>query len=199
MIKGSRLYDLFYALRCHLLLRLWARGLYTPPDRKLLERVFIPNLANDPSYERVLFVGTATYCNYEDAFKEKEFATMDPDPAAAAGGAARHFVDRLANLGLYYPRDHFDLIILNGVLGWGLNEASEIEASVQVCFSHLRSGGRMLVGLNEKGAPAPVCLAEIDALRSFNPVNLPGMSVPRLDFDHPFDRDFTYAMFERPA
>ncbi len=195
----NRLYDLYYTVRCHLLLRLWGRGLYTPPDRKLLERVFIPNLANDPSYGRVLFVGTATYCNYEHAFRHKEFVTIDPDPVAVAGGAARHIVDRLANLGSYFPENHFDLIMLNGVLGWGLNDAPDIETSLQVGFGHLRPGGRMLVGLNEKGAPAPVCLAAIDALRSFNPVNLPGMSVSRLDFEHPFDRDFTYAMFERPV
>lgn len=197
MIKRSRLYDVYYTARCHFLLRLWARGLYTPPDRKLLERIFIPNLANDPSYGRMLFVGTATYCNYERAFKHKEFVTIDPDPVAAVGGG-RHIVDRLANLGLYYPEYYFDLIILNGVLGWGLNEASDIEVTMQVCFRHLRAGGRMLIGLNEKGAPAPVCLYAIDALGAFEPVNLPAMSVPRIDFEHPFDGDFTYAMFKRP-
>ena len=198
MIKGNRLYDLYCTARCHFLLRLWIRGLYTPPDRKILERIFIPNLANDVTCERVLFVGTATYCNYEYAFKQKEFVTIDPDPVATNGGGARHIIDKLANLGLYYPEDYFDLIILSGVLGWGLNEAAEIEASLMVCFRHLRPGGRMLIGLNETGAPAPVCLNAIEALTRFKPTNLPTMSVSRMDFAHPFDRDFTYAMFKRP-
>lgn len=169
-----------------------------PPDRKLLERVFLPNLASDPSVRRILFVGTANYCNYGNVFRGSEYVTIDPSQAGAQGGGQKHIMDRLANLGSYYPKEYFDLIILNGVLGWGLDDPDDIETSMWTCFTHLHSGGRLLIGLNETGGPKPVCLCSIDALKAFSPYNLPTMSVSRLDFDHPFDRDFTYAMYQRP-
>jgi SAM-dependent methyltransferase len=192
---ASPLRDFLFKLRCHLLLRLWTRGLYLPPDRRFLERIFIPQLAADPTIKRVLFVGVAGYCDYRDRFPNAEFTTIDPQ--VTPEGRTHHIQDRLINLGQYYPMEYFDLIILNGVLGWGLNEMAEINGSLKVCHERLRIGGKLLIGLNETGAPAKITLNSIETLSQYMPYNLPSMDTQRLDFSHPFDHDFTFAMFKR--
>lgn len=193
--QPATLKGFLFKLRCHLLLRLWTRGLYLPPDRRLLEHVFIPQLAADQGIKRILFVGVADYCDYRQRFPDAEFITIDPQ--VSPEGRTGHIQDRLINLGQYFASEHFDLIILNGVLGWGLNELSEINATLKVCHACLRKGGKLLIGLNETGAPAKVELNSIEALGLYEPCNLPTMTVVRMDFSHPFDHDFTFAMYGR--
>lgn len=191
----TKVRDFLFKMRCHLLLRLWTRGLYLPPDRRLLERVFIPELAADKNIRRILFVGVAGYCDYRQRFPDAEFTTIDPQ--VHSEGRINHIQDRLIHLDRYFPAEHFDLIILNGVLGWGLNEMPEIDATLKICHERLRKGGKLLIGLNETGAPARVELNSIEALSLYEPNNLPTMAVTRMDFSHPFDHDFTFAMFKR--
>jgi hypothetical protein len=195
-VLGS-LRDIPFKLRLRFLLKLWQWGIYKPPDRRLLERAFLPALSADPDIKRVLFVGVANYCDYRRCFERAEYITIDPNVQPGAAGGKEHIQDTLQNLGRHFPKDHFDLIILNGVIGWGLNDPGEIERAIQAAHIHLRDCGMLLIGLNETGGPVRASLNSIRSLVLFVPVNLPTLSVSRIDFAHPFDRDFTFAMFQK--
>lgn len=187
--------NFLFKIRIHLLIKLWTSGLYLPPDRRLLERVFIPAFAGSPDIKRVLFVGVADYCDYRNHFNRGEYITIDPNVPAGPDGRGKHIQDTLQNLGHHFSKHHFDLIIMNGVLGWGLNDPDDIELAIQACHAHLQKGGLLLIGLNETGGPAKVSLNSIKALAMFESCNLPTMQSYRIDFAHPFDHDFTFAMF----
>jgi hypothetical protein len=96
-------------------------------DRRILEQVILPEYARRPDIARVLFVGCAPYTQrYGETFGGREYWTIDPVARRRRYGSERHIVDRLQNLGNHVPAGYFDLVVCNGVLGWGLNAPAAI-------------------------------------------------------------------------
>lgn len=119
-------------------------------DRKVLEQIILPFFAKSHSTEKILFVGCEWYTKmYELQFKEKEYWTIEPNINKKKYGGKRHLVDPVNNICKYFSNGYFDLIIMNGVIGYGLNDIEEIERSLEKCFSCLRKGGVLLVGWND--------------------------------------------------
>jgi len=128
----------------------WRWGAYLPPDRRVLERTILPALAQDPRCRRVLFVGVKRYnAHYGRLFPERAFVTIDPDPAVAQFGGHPHVVDRVQNLHAHFSAKSFDLIVMSGVIGFGLDDAVEVDRALSACHWALRSEGTLVVGLNE--------------------------------------------------
>src|SRR5690349_9039381 len=100
-------------------------------DRFLLEQVIFPALEGDPIVSRVLFVGCdRSTASYPALFSDTEFITIDSNPSKARYGARRHVTDRLANLRAHFAERALDAVVCNGVFGWGLDQADEINESV---------------------------------------------------------------------
>jgi SAM-dependent methyltransferase len=119
-------------------------------DRQYLEQVVLPALAGQADVRRVLFVGCASFTrHYEAIFEHAEYWTIDPVPRRRRWGAGRHIVDRLERLGRHLPDEYFDLIVCNGVLGWGLDRRDDAEAAFAACHAALRPGGTLVVGWND--------------------------------------------------
>ena len=80
-----------------------------------------------------------------------------------------------------FAAGYFDLIIMNGVYGYGLSEQGACERSFDACFRLLRSGGHFLLGWNDlpehRGAP----LESIESLGRFTPVVLPALGAHRYE------------------
>jgi len=120
------------------------------PDRHLLEKVIIPYLVSQADLKRVLFVGCEWYTKpYESLFKQKEYWTIELDPDNAIYGARNHIVDRVQNLTRYFSNDYFDLIICNGIIGYGVNTLPDMEETFAQCFQCLRAKGILVVGWND--------------------------------------------------
>lgn len=133
----------------------WRRGRYTPPDRKLLEAEILPELARDPAVHRVLFVGVAWYTrSYESIFARanKKFVTLDHDASRAdAGSSMQHVIGELVDLTrLVPPEDAFDAIVVNGVIGYGLDDPAAVDAALIACRDRLVKGGTLILGVNEE-------------------------------------------------
>jgi len=121
------------------------------PDRALLELELLPSLARLPGLRRGLFVGCAAYTqHYGSLFPGVEYWTMDPDPQRQGYGAQRHIIDRLENLSRHDTGGAFDLIVCNGVLGWGLNTRLQAERAFAGCHARMRPGGYLLLGWNDR-------------------------------------------------
>ena len=70
-----------------------------------------------------LFVGCAPFTwHYEAIFPGRDYTTIDQDPRCRRYGATRHVVDKPKNLDRHVAPGSFDLIVCNGVFGWGLDE-----------------------------------------------------------------------------
>lgn len=113
-------------------------------------------LGQEPGVERVLSVGVAWYTrDYERITAARTFITVDHDPARASFGVpGRHFVAELTDLESVIPASEpFDVIVLNGVIGFGLDSTEEIERGLRACAARLRPNGTLLLGMNLELAP----------------------------------------------
>lgn len=136
-------------------------------DRRLLDEIILPRLARTSRFQRVLFVGCDWYTEHvEDLFLSagREYATIELDPARAKHGARRHFVGALADISSHVKPESLDLIICNGVIGWGLNDPVEIERSMAACVKALAPSGLLLLGWDDVPEKLPIPIERIEAL-----------------------------------
>lgn len=149
-------------------------------DRRLLERVVLPHLAQADGFDRVLFVGCDWYTTqYEQLFSGKEYWTLDKDPGRRRYGAARHVTAALVELPEHFRGGHFDVIVVNGVLGWGLDDREEAEASLEACGRALREGGVLVLGWNDVAEKRPLRPEESRSLARLQPWVFPPLGTAR--------------------
>lgn len=150
-------------------------------DRRLLDQHILPALAENPRYARVLFVGCDWYTEHvEEIFtsKGREYATLEIDPSRAGHGARRHIVGSLTELESWFPAGSLDLIVCNGVIGWGLDDPSAVETSIEACARALSSGGLLLLGWDDVPEKLPVPIDQVRALHAFRKTTPQGLEGP---------------------
>jgi hypothetical protein len=112
-------------------------------DRETLEQVIMPAYAARSDIKTVLFVGCAWYTrHYEKMLPGRVYWTIDPDPWKKRFGARRHIIAGLESLDAHIAPASLDLIICNGVFGWGLDDRAACERAFEGCFNALRPRGR---------------------------------------------------------
>jgi SAM-dependent methyltransferase len=154
-------------------------------DRRFLENTLLPTLDADVTIERLLFVGCAAYTrHYPRIVGHTEFWTLEPQPRRAHHGASLHIVDTLQRLPCHVPPAHFDAIVVNGVLGWGLNRRDDAEAALSACHAALRPGGLLILGWNDVVPRNGIPPATLVALNRFAPGGLEAFP-PRLQMPGP--------------
>jgi SAM-dependent methyltransferase len=202
MARQSRLAVAIGWLRVGLPARIkWRLGM-TPgmdtPDRRVLEDAIIGGLARQPGFTRVLFVGCDWYtAHYPSLWPHGVFTTIEPNPKKARHGAQRHIVDVLQNLQRHVEPGSFDVVICNGVYGWGLNDPHDCEVAFQACIEALAHGGVLVLGWNDVPHRDPVPLSKVRALHALRPWSTPGLkSRHRV---HGSAARHTYDLFVKPA
>ena len=119
-------------------------------DRRYMERVLLPAFASI-SPERVLSVGTRFYCaHYGEHFcnGKSEYWTMDVDPRAGRdyGSPGRHIIGSVLDAAQHFKSIEFDLILLNGVLGWGVDLPRDQREALASLRKVSRLGSILLIG-----------------------------------------------------
>src|SRR6185437_1720990 len=174
----------------------YALGLRTAlhtEDRRILEQVIFPYYANRDDMHTVLFVGCQWYTrHYEKTyFPRQKFWTIDAMRDARRYGASHHVVAPLESLADFFPEETLDLIICNGVYGWGLDSRVHCDAAFAQCHSRLRRGGHFVLGWNDTPELAPVPPEHIASFGLFRRVNFPEFStwrfVTQIEQRHVFD------------
>ena len=148
------------------------------PDRLVLENTIIPYFTNRDDIQRILFVGCEWYTkSYSSFFPGKEYWTIEVNPKYQIFGSKNHIIDKLQNLDAYIDHNFFDLIVYNGVFGWGINTREDTEQSFQQCFKCLRAGGVLIFGWNDvpEHKPFPV-MEECESLKQFQPYLFPPLN-----------------------
>lgn len=137
-------------------------------DRRILERVIFPYFSKEDEAQIILSVGCEFYTrHYSQLITCAEFWTMEPDPAKARWAATHHIEDKLENLHHHAKPSYFDVIVCNGVYGWGLNDRESCEIAFNNCFNCLRPGGALIIGWNDVPERRPFPLDELHALNRF--------------------------------
>ena len=138
-------------------------------DRIILENIIIPFYLARKNNQRLLFVGCAPYTkHYNEYFKDHEYWTIDPDPSQKYFGAKdKHYIIPLEEIDNYFDADFFDLIICNGVFGYGLNQPHQCEKAFNNCFKCLKDNGSLILGWNNVAQYKPLDLDSLDSLRKF--------------------------------
>jgi SAM-dependent methyltransferase len=146
-------------------------------DRQVLEEVIFPYFVPLSQFSKILFVGCAWYTRgYRAKFKNKDYQTLEIDPAESKYGAKKHIIDSIENINHHFHDGELDLIICNGVFGWGLNEKTSIEEAFQGCYRSLRPGGVFILGWNDIPLRCPLLLSECEGLQLFQPFVFPPLA-----------------------
>jgi hypothetical protein len=174
LFKGLRERPLPEVGRYGVILARNALGLANPirsADRETLEQVILPAYAARKDIRSVLFVGCEWYTkHYEAMLPGRTYLTIDPDPWKSRYGSRHHIVAGLEKLGSQVQPGTLDLILCNGVVGWGLDDREDCEQAFQACFDALRPSGELVIGWNDQPEHRPVDLASLQALARFTPV-----------------------------
>ena len=148
--------------------------LQTKPDRYILENVIFGALLADEDIHRLLFVGCASYTrSYSSYFVDREFWTIDVDERMARHGGPRHIVGSITEMSRHFPPGSLDVVICNGVIGFGLDTEEECDRAFRECYVCLRSGGLLIVGWDNVDEFRPFPLQNLTSLRFFRPYALP--------------------------
>lgn len=163
-------------------------------DRFVLERQIFQHYQSRAQIDDVLFVGChPDTAHYEtDYFSNVRFVTLEPNPAHRKFGAIHHVEAPLEDLAKHFPPEAFDLIICNGVFGWGLDSFDDCEAAFDNCHTCLRPGGHLLLGWNDVPRRKPFPLEQIPSLSLFRKFEFPLFGTWRYLTDTPYRHTFDF-------
>ena len=128
-------------------------------DRRLLEDTVLAGYAADASLRTLLFVGCDWYTShYVELFApgRERFRTIDIDPAKARFGApGGHVVAPMQEIGRHFAPGSVDVVVANGVYGWGIDDRTSLGVAFVAAYQALRPGGTLVLGWNNVEALAP--------------------------------------------
>lgn len=174
--------------------RLYNGALYQDtPDRIVFETSILPFYQLSKEHQTILFIGCDWYTfGYARLFAHKTFWTLDASARKARYGAQRHLVATMRNAAFLFEPGSVDLVICNGVLGWGLEGADEIDASFAAAYRVLRPGGHLVLGWNDKPPHNATRPADIASLRSFEPLDFLPLGSSEYAVDHELRHVYTF-------
>lgn len=119
--------------------------------RRILDAVILSYFSHRIDLSKVLFIGCDWYTRgyRRRFFSRKDYWTLDIDPHKKRYGSKQHIIDSVASVQDHFQEGQLDLIICNGVFGWGLNDRSEVDMAFHGCHMCLRDGGVFILGWND--------------------------------------------------
>jgi len=99
---------------------------------------------------RCLFLGTDKRSWHYPQRLDADFFTMDIEPKKAIyGNRGQHTIGSASTLLQYYSPSSFDVIIANGLIGFGMNQQQDCEALLAGAHALLKENGLLVLGYND--------------------------------------------------
>ena len=100
-----------------------------------------------------LWVGVKPYSTrYEYILRAagaSRFDSIEPDTSQIVFGSSQnHYVDIAQNIDKYVGPGTYDIVIANGVLGWGIDSPSQIQDFYTVTSKVMKNDGILVIGYN---------------------------------------------------
>jgi SAM-dependent methyltransferase len=169
-------------------------------DRYILEQKIIPYFVTNQECKKVLFVGCGSYTkHYKRWFQKKEYWTIDVNPLKKIYGSDNHIVGSLSELNTHFPENYFDLVLCNGVFGWGLNDKEEVEKAFGGCFQRMNQGGVLVIGWDDVPEKKPFPLETSESLSQFRPYFFPPLSTTQYRNSEDELDKHVYNFYVKPA
>ena len=130
----------------------WKNGRWrlATPDRVFLEDVIVPGFLAGDEIRHVLDIGVAWYTrSYPRLFAGVDYWTIDVDPEKQRIAGPNHHTLSATHLTDKFEPGTFDLILCNGVIGWGLNDPKDVGKALDEIADVMRPGGWLVVGWND--------------------------------------------------
>lgn len=112
--------------------------------RYIVERKIFPDIKN----KRVLLVGVEKYADFYPALLEKNqngVWSIDINPQVSEFGAKKHILGDICKASEYFKKEFFDVILLGGVFGYGLNKTADAEKAMKECYKILKKEGLLII------------------------------------------------------
>lgn len=170
-------------------------------DRRVFEDRVLRHFAQARPALTVLSVGVRSYTRrYEALLWAHHFHTLDIDPATARWGSSQgHVVASVVEADRHFAPGSFDVVLMNGVFGWGLDRRADVEAAVRALHRLLRPGGVLMVGWNDVALRRPFAFCEVQALAGFEPDRFEGWGAPVLALGGMNRHRFEFYLKREPA
>jgi SAM-dependent methyltransferase len=131
------------------------------PDRVVLDQRIIPTLI-DSGANTVLSIGVAYYNAHQPAVfaaRGVDLWTIDIDQQKAIWGSpGRHITGDVLDISHHLAPETFDAVILNGVLGYGIDDARSVDRALRSIAAVLKPGGQLVIGWNHDKTKDPTLL-----------------------------------------
>ncbi|WP_256943263.1 class I SAM-dependent methyltransferase [Achromobacter xylosoxidans] len=174
------------------------------PNRSFLEQQIFDYLNQQATRTdtpmRCLFVGMHEYTWHYPRLLKMEFHSLDMDPEQAIyGPTGRHTIGSATNMSEFYAEASFDVVVANGVIGWGLNKRADFERLMEQCHRVLKPAGLLILGYNDtpEHAPFEVDIAWRDLFAPTTPA-IPGVTQARHAMNDSYAHVFIFGE-RRPA
>jgi len=162
---------LYQNFRCNRIVHnnVYKRAKYN--DRSVLEQIIIPHVLAYNNPQKIFDIGREDYQGfYNEFFKGRELWTLDIDEEREEfGSPGHHITDDVSNAGSHFEENFFNFILINGVLGWGLNNKNKIEKAFNGIYKIMSPKGILVVGWNDFEDIKIFKPKEIKALKLFKP------------------------------
>lgn len=86
---------------------------------------------------------------YRKLLPADRYHTLDIDPDNARYGARNHTIGDCRDLSVLLPGRKFDIILFNGILGYGIDESETFHSFQASAHTALCDGGWLVVGYND--------------------------------------------------
>ncbi len=144
------------------------------PDRVYMMNEILPAL-KEAGVKKILFIGVDSFTtHYSDVFAGTgtEYWTMDINPEIAKWGEpGHHVVCDAQELEKHFPVNSFDVVIANGVFGYGINEKETVTNTIQSVYRILIENGLLIIGWPLEVISEPVAYADMqDCFKHTSPL-----------------------------
>jgi len=128
-------------------------------NRRYYEYCLLPFFRIHPAFKRILFTGVGSFTqHYPVFFQKKELVkTIDIQPELEQlFPGDTHITDSVTNIEHHVPAEELDLVLMNGVYGWGLDSEGELAKALDKIFRVMRPGGMLVFGWNDSEERDPL-------------------------------------------
>jgi hypothetical protein len=91
----------------------------------------------------------------------------------------------VSNVDRHFGRGEFDLVVCNGVFGWGLDDRDTVEKAFWAFRRVMRPRALLVLGWNDLPALTPFPLHECESLRHYRRYDFPPLKTSRFRTDTP--------------